>query len=601
MESIQKEEKEIKNKNKLLIFLIILITIAVLAASGFAMYAWAKFSSQDGGTAQAPVAAWRFELKDGIVATENQIDFPVTRTDGKFDVVEEGTIAPGTWGEIPITVITTGTEVHMKYDINITIENCPTNLKFYKDAKHKKEFTTTRTEPQNGEGTKTATITIEKYIDKNEHKDNGEHQHIIYWYWPFETGKGNQIDNNDLVDSEDMHLGMATMAITATGMQVLELQDDPDYVPDTIYALFEKSTGTLKLSHNPFMDYAAEDEYYTGVENVVSSSPMWYSQSSNILNVEIIDEIRPKSTYNWFYGCTNLARLDLHNLNTENVTTMNRMFCECTGLTSLDVSEFDTSSVTDMFRMFTACTGLTSLDVSGFDTSSVTNMSGMFFRCTGLTSLDVSGFDTSSVTSMDSMFNMCTRLTSLDVSGFDTSSVTNMITMFSGCAGLTSLDVSGFDTSSVTNMSSMFSGCTGLTSLDVSGFDTSSVTNMTSMFSMCTRLTSLDVSGFDTSSVTNMITMFSGCAGLTSLDVSGFDTSSVTNMSYMFERCTRLTTVYASKNFTTDKVSSSSYMFRNCTKLKGGNGTAYISSKIDKTYARIDTAETPGYFTEKTN
>ena len=523
MESIQKEEKEIKNKNKSLIFLIIFLTIAVLAASGFAMYAWAKFSSQDGGTAQAPVAAWRFELKDGIVATENQIDFPVTRTDGKFDVVEEGTIAPGTWGEIPITVITTGTEVHMKYDIDITIENCPTNLKFYKDANHKKEFTTTRTEPQNGEGTKTATITIEKYIDKNEHKDNGEHQHIIYWYWPFETGKGNQIDDNDLVDSEDMHLGMATMAITATGMQVLELQDDPDYVPDTIYALFEKSTGTLKLSHNPFMDYAAEDEYYTGVENVVSSSPMWYSQSSNILNVEIIDEIRPKSTYLWFGGCSKL------------------------------------------------------------------------------TSLDVSGFNTSSVTSMASMFSGCSGLTSLDVSGFNTSSVTSMYGMFSGCSGLTNLDVSGFNTSSVKDMKNMFYGCSGLTSMDVSGFNTSSVTSMYGMFYGCSGLTSMDVSGFNTSSVTSMEYMFSRCSGLTSLDVSGFNTSSVTNMYQMFYNCSNLTTIYASENFDTDKVKSSSNMFRNCSSLKGGNGTAYISSKIDKTYARIDTAETPGYFTEKTN
>lgn len=307
----------------------------------------------------------------------------------------------------------------MKYDINITIENCPTNLKFYKDAKHKKEFTTTRTEPQNGEEAKTATITIEKYVDKDDHKEHGEHQHIIYWYWPFETGKGSQIDNNDLVDSEDMHLGTATMAITATGMQVLELQDDPDNVPDTIYALFEKSTGTLKLSHNPFVDYAAEDKYYTGVENFVSSSPMWYSHRSNILNVEVVDEIRPKSTYRWFSGCNKLISVDLHNLNAENVT--------------------------------------------------------------------------------------------------------------------------------------------------------------------------------------NISSMFSSCSSLTSLDVSGFDTGNVTDMSSMLNSCKNLMTVYASGSFNTNKVTSSSNMFRNCTKLKGGNGTIYNSSRIDKTYARIDTAETPGYFTEKTN
>jgi hypothetical protein len=40
-------------------------------------------------------------------------------------------------------------------------------------------------------------------------------------------------------------------------------------------------------------------------------------------------------------------------------------------------------------------------------------------------------------------------------------------------------------------------------------------------------------------------------------------------------------------------------MFYDCPKLVGGNGTAYNSSYIDKTYARIDTAEIPGYLTAK--
>ena len=471
MDNNQIEEKKVKNTNKSTIFLVISLIITLLVISGFAMYAWARYTSRGNGTPKAPVAAWRFELKDGIVATEDQIDFPVTRTDGKFDVVADGTIAPGTWGEIPITVITTGTEEHMKYNIDIIIENCPTNLKFYKDASHRKEFTTTRTVSQNGEGIKTATITIEKYVDKEAHENNGEHQHIIYWYWPFETGTGNQIDDNDLIDSADMKLSMATMAITATGMQVLELQDDPDYVPETIYGLFEKSTGTLKLSHNPFVDYAEGDVPYTEVEKTTSGNPKWYSQRSNILNVEIIDEIRPESTYRWFYGCSKLTSLDLSNLDTENVT--------------------------------------------------------------------------------------------------------NMLSMFNGCSRLTSLDVSGFNTGSVVSMESMFQGCS--------------------------RLTSLDVSGFNTGSVTNMQSMFRGCRGLTSLDVSKFNTGSVTNMGSMFYNCSGLTTIYASESFTTNKCSSSTDMFASCSNLKGGNGTAFTSSKVDKEYARIDTAETPGYFTAKTN
>ena len=41
-------------------------------------------------------------------------------------------------------------------------------------------------------------------------------------------------------------------------------------------------------------------------------------------------------------------------------------------------------------------------------------------------------------------------------------------------------------------------------------------------------------------------------------------------------------------------------MFNNCTSLVGGQGTKYDSTKVDKTYARIDGGTSnPGYFTSK--
>ena len=224
-------------------------------------------------------------------------------------------------------------------------------------------------------------------------------------------------------------------------------------------------------------------------------------------------------------------------------------------------------------NLFGNLTKVTEIDTKNFDTSKVTNMDGMFRNCSSLTSLDLHNFDTSNVTSMGNMFYKCSSLTILDVSKFDTSKVTNMIYMFSGCSSLTSLDLSKFDTSKVTDMRSVFSGCSSLTSLDLRNFDTSDVTNI----------------GF----------MFYGCRFLTSLDVSKFDTSKVTNMYGMFEGCSKLKTIYASNKFNTSQVSDSNYMFSYCTSLVGGNGTTYNSSYIDKTYARIDSSSTPGYFTSK--
>lgn len=123
-----------------------------------------------------------------------------------------------------------------------------------------------------------------------------------------------------------------------------------------------------------------------------------------------------------------------------------------------------------------------------------------------------------------------------------------------------------------------------------------------SMFYNCRGLTSLDVSSFDTSKVTTMQNMFNGCMSLTSLDVSNFDTSNVITMSYMFDWCSSLITIYASNNFVTSQVTNSKNMFAYSKKLKGGAGTTFDSTYVDKTRAHIDGGTSnPGYFTAKSS
>ena len=130
--------------------------------------------------------------------------------------------------------------------------------------------------------------------------------------------------------------------------------------------------------------------------------------------------------------------------------------------------------------------------------------------------------------------------------------------------------------------------------------------NASYLFNYLSNLKSIDFNNFKTDDVTNMSGMFSNCEGLTSLDVSNFDTSNVTNMDEMFYNCNKLVTIYVTeydsttgKGWSTEKVTSSTSMFYNCSKLVGGNGTVYDSSNTDATYARIDTAENPGYLTKK--
>ena len=309
-----------------------------------------------------------------------------------------------------------------------------------------------------------------------------------------------------------------------------------------------------------------------------------------------------------FQNLTALEEIDLSSFDTSNVTSMSAMFRNCTKLKQLDLSNFDTSNVSSMRSMFYNCYNLENIDVSGFETNKVKDMAWMFGigntqynngARSKLQSLDVSNFNTSNVTNMEGMFQFLELIPELDVSGFDTKNVANMAYIFNGLRNVDVLDVSGFDTSKVTNMSCMFQYCVKLKNIDVSRFDTSKVTNMGWMFNYCQNVENLDVSGFNTSNVANMQTMFQRCEKITSLDLSNFDTSKVTTMGWMFYGCYNLRTIYASENFVTNNVTLSTNMFYGDSNLKGGNGTLYNSGYRDKTYARIDTEETPGYFTLK--
>ena len=138
-----------------------------------------------------------------------------------------------------------------------------------------------------------------------------------------------------------------------------------------------------------------------------------------------------------------------------------------------------------------------------------------------------------------------------------------------------------------------------VTSIDLSHADTSNVKFMTGLFSEMVKLTSINLSGFDTSNVKVMREMFNACENLTELDLSTFDTSNVEDMMRMFSLNNKLKTVYVSDSWTMDKVENHELMFTFNFAITGGNGTVYDAEHTDGEYARIDSADAPGYFTRK--
>ena len=336
--------------------------------------------------------------------------------------------------------------------------------------------------------------------------------------------------------------------------------------------------------------------------NVTNMKEMFATIGNETIDLSCLNTSKVTNMHGMFGGAK-LSSLDLSTLDTSNVTNMFMMFYEARMLTTLNLSNINTSNVTNMGSMFEEAKSLISLDLSSFDTSKVTNMASMFENTEKLEKLNVSSFNTSKVTNMSNIFFHVKSLKELDLSNFDTSNVRSMWMMFCGMTNLKTLNISSFNTENVTDMGSMFWGVSSLTTLDLSNFDTSKVTDTSDMFKEMSSLTTLKISNLDISSVIEMREMFAGMTSLEVLDLSSFNTSKVKRMDGMFKDCTKLKTIYVSDKFTIDGIDSyygNATIFGNNPSLVGGSGTKFDSTKISKTYARIDGGTSkPGYFTSK--
>ena len=195
----------------------------------------------------------------------------------------------------------------------------------------------------------------------------------------------------------------------------------------------------------------------------------WMNDTTMKVSTQISGQriIAPSNCATMFYGLPKLLGINLSNLDTSNVTTMEAMFCYCEELTDLDLTSLDTQNVTRMDYMFSGCSELTNLDLTSLDTRKVTNMHSMFYDCSGLTNLDLSPLNTRKVTNMRSMFNGCSGLAALDLTPLDTQNVTNMDSMFYGCSSLTALDLTSLDMQKVTKMDLIFKDCSKLINLSL--------------------------------------------------------------------------------------------------------------------------------------
>ena len=230
--------------------------------------------------------------------------------------------------------------------------------------------------------------------------------------------------------------------------------------------------------------------------------------------------ISSSNTERMFEGCSSLTRLDLRNIEMDNVTIALNMFSGCSSLQSLDTSKWNLGNLNNGAYMFYGCTSLQSLDTSKWNLGNLSSAENMF-RQTKITTLDVRDWDLRKLTNTVYMFFL-TPLISLDTSGWRLSSLSMASQMFERCNSLISLgDTSRWGLEKLTNANAMFNGCSSLQSLDTSGWRLENVTTMRQTFDTCRALTTLgDTSRWNLIRCTDMQSLFSNCNQLTKVDIS---------------------------------------------------------------------------------
>ena len=336
------------------------------------------------------------------------------------------------------------------------------------------------------------------------------------------------------------------------------------------------------------------DAVWNNAANTGTANPGWIASTGirDAIKQVVIDpsfaDVRPTSTYRWFYYCYALEGITgLEYLNTSEVTTMNQMFYRCEKLTTLDLRGWNTEKVTDMYNMFGECSALETLDLSTFRTPKVTTLQFIFYNCKVLKSLDLSGFSNEELTNANNMFSYCTALETINMAGFGIGKLTSLEYLFNGCPAVRSLDLHTMNTANVTKLYAMFSGCKALESVNLSGWNTEKVTTMGWMFYGCKALKSIDLSTLRGPELTDMSYMFDGCASLESIDLSGLGQTKVSSVYSMFDGCSSVKTLNLT-GFGTGKISSTANLFKGMESLESIDLSGVNLSAVTSTEYMFD-------------
>lgn len=184
-------------KKKSIVLMVMLMLVGI--TSGLVGKTFAKYTATVNGQATATVAKWAFSSDNTISSLSVNLDQTADPTTLAV-VGGQQRIAPGTSGSFQINLNNEHSEVGVNFTLALnSIDNKPTNLKFYKDSQHKTELTP-------GSSTITGQLVAGDSTGVNV---------PIYWEWKYETTNGDTADTADGVAAKSLTIGL-----TVTGVQV---------------------------------------------------------------------------------------------------------------------------------------------------------------------------------------------------------------------------------------------------------------------------------------------------------------------------------------------------------------------------------------------
>ena len=333
----------------------------------------------------------------------------------------------------------------------------------------------------------------------------------------------------------------------AAGVPVYEIGENVvGYVAGDTFYIAPTTTGmtisvkSMSYMFNQVSNLKAVDLHLLDFSECTSFEKAFYNcYKLTDVNLDGIDTSNVENFDYMFYSCA-IPSFDV-SFSFESATKAGNMFSYCGKLTELDFSGVRFGdNLKDFSGVFQYCSSLKKVDMTNMDLNNVTSIGSLFYGINEIPEVDLTGTDYSKVTSWSYMFGYCKQET-IDLSGWDLSGQKNFSGLFYGCKNLKEIiwgDNVSFD--DATSLSNMFYGCTSIEKVDLSVFDGAPVNDVFGMFYNCTSLKSVDFSPLADAPIKSCSKMFYSCTSLESVDLSPMKKIGAEDLSYLFQDCKAL-------------------------------------------------------------